>query len=171
MPYINYYKNDSFPAENDLPFQWLISFKKLINWWEEQAAVPDSIQSVRAREVIKRIENIPELSESFSDTNNIEKYREEINLILSPFFPSLTTNKEIKAVSLPFNQMLFNLTSRFANLLEMAQDENLISEIDADLIYMFSCLTILNEYYKTNINISPNLFFNIRNIQIKIENK
>ena len=171
MPYINYYKNNSFPAENELPFAWLISFKKLINWWEEQAALPDSIHSDRAREVLKRIEKIPRISEPFSDVGKIEMYCEEINLLLSPFFPSLTTTKEIKGVSLPFKQMLFNVTSRFTHLLEEAQDENLVSEIDANLIYMFSCMTILNEYYKTNINISPNLFFKIRNKQTLIVHK
>ena len=171
MPYIHYYKNNSFPAENDLPFQWRTSFKKLINWWEGQAALEDSFQTFRAKEVLKRIKKIPQLSGSFNDVSVIEKHCKEINLLLSPFFPSLTSTNEIKAVNLPFSAMLFNLTRRFANLLEESEGENLISEINADLIYMFSCMSILNDYYKINISISPNLFFSVRNKKTSILNK
>ncbi|MEO9021197.1 MAG: hypothetical protein ABI237_14360 [Ginsengibacter sp.] len=171
MPYIHYYKNNSFPAEHDLPFQWHVNFKRLINWWEGQATLTDSFQSDRAKEVLQHIKKIPQLSKSFDDVSMIEKYHEEINLLLSPFFPSLITTEELKAASLPFKQMLFNLTNRFTNLLKGAQDENLMSEINAELIYMFGCITILNGYYKANISISPNLFFSIRNKKTSIVQK
>ena len=89
-------------------------------------------------------------------------------MLLSPFFPSLTTTNEIKAAGIPFRPMLFNLTKRFADILDGAQDDILIPESNADLIYMFSCITILNSYYKANVSLSPNLFFNIRDKQTAI---
>ena len=168
MAFIHYYKNNFFPDEYALPFQLQINFKKLIAWWQEQAVLPDTFQSNKAREVLNRIEKTPELSSPFDDLGNIEKYQEEISLLLSPFFPSITTTNEIKAAAVPFKPILFNLTKRFDSLLEGEQDENLIPESTADLIYMFSCITILNGYYKANISLSPNLYFSIRDKQTSI---
>ncbi len=168
MSYVHYYKNNFFPEDCDLPFHLKINFKKLVNWWKEQAALPNPFQSGRAKEVLKRIEKTPELSKSFDDFGLVEKYEEEIRLLLSPFFPSLTTTNEIKAAGIPFRPLLFNLTNRFANILDGGQGEVLIPANSADLVYMFSCITILNGYYKANVTLSPNLFFNIRDKQTSI---
>jgi hypothetical protein len=162
MSYLRHYKDNFFSDEYDLPFELQINFKLLINWWEEQAKLPDPFQANRAKEVLKRIEKTPELCKPFDDFSLIEKYQEEVRLLLSPFFPSLTTTNEIKAAGIPFKPMLFNLTTRFANILEGAQGDVLIPESNSDLIYMFGCIIILNGYYKANVTLSPNLFFNIR---------
>lgn len=168
MSYLRHYKNNFFPDEYGLPFRLQINFKKLINWWKEQAELPDPFQSDKAKEVLRRIEKTPELFRPFDNFNLIEKYEEEIHLLLSPFFPSLTTTNEIKAAGIPFRPMLFNLTKRFANILDGAQSDALIPESNADLIYIFSCITILNGYYKADVSLSPNLFFNIRDKQTAI---
>jgi len=168
MSYILRYKNNFFPDEYALPFQPKINFKKLIGWWKEQAALYDPSESNKAKEVLKRIEKTPELSKPFDDFSLVEKYQEEIQLLLSPFFPSLTTTNEIKAAGIPFRPMLFNLTKRFTSILDGAENDILIPESNADMIYMFSCINILNGYYKANLSLSPNLFFNIRDKQTAI---
>ena len=168
MSYVHYYKNNFFPENCDLPFQPKINFKKLINWWKEQSALSDPFQSGMAKEVLKRIEKIPELSKSFDDISVVEKYQEEISLLVSPFFPSLTTTNEIKAAGVPFRPRLFNLTNRFANILNGEEEEFLIPTNSADLVYIFSCIIILNGYYKANVSLSPSLFFNIRDRQTSI---
>ena len=168
MSYLRYYKDNFFRGEGALPFHLKINFKILINWWKEQAELPDPFQSDRAKEVLERIAKIPELSKPFDDFNLIEKYQEEIRLLLSPFFPSLTTTNEIKAAGIPFRPMLFNFTKRFENILDGAQGDVLIPENNTDLVYMFGCIIILNGYYKAKVTLSPNLFFNIRDKQTAI---
>jgi hypothetical protein len=162
MSYVYNYKKNFFSEEYVLPFQVQINFKKLIEWWREQAASPATFESGRAQEVLRRVEKTPELLKPFDDFTLVEKYQEEIQLLLSPFFPSLTTTNEIKAAGIPFRPMLFNLTQRFETILDSAQGDVLIPESNADLIYTFSCIAILNGYYKANVSLSPNLFFNIR---------
>src|SRR6185312_15955282 len=157
MSYIHYYKHNFSPDKIDLPFQLQINFKKLIAWWKEQAEQPYSFESAKAIEVLKRIEKIPELAGPFDDFNLIEKHQDEIQLLLSPFFPSLTSTNEIKAAGIPFKPMLFNLTKRFAGILDGAQGDVIIPENDPDLIYMYSCMTVLNGYYKANVTLFPNL--------------
>ncbi len=168
MAYIHHYKNNFSPDDCDLPFQLQINFIKLIDWWKEQAAMSDSFESGRAKEVLRRIEKTPELYKPFDNISWIEKYQEEIHLLLSPFFPSLTTTNEIKAAAVPFRPTLFNLTKRFINILDGTQGDILIPESSPDLIYMYSCITILNGYYKANISLAPILFFNIRDKQTAI---
>ncbi len=168
MSYLHYYNNNFFPEEYASPFHLQINFKKLINWWKEQATLPDAFESGRAKEVLRRIEKTPALYKSFDDINQVEKYQKEIQLLLSPFFPSLTTTNEIKAAGVPFRPILFNLTERFANILKGSQGDILIPESNSDMIYMFSCVTILNAYYKANLSLSPNLFFNVRDKQTGI---
>lgn len=168
MSYLHYYKKNFFPDDFDLPFQLRINFKKLVDWWKEQASLSDSLESDRAKEVLKRIAKIPALAKSFDDFNQIEKYQDEICLLLSPFFPSLTTTNEIKAAGIPFRPMLFNLTKRFTDILNGSQGDILIPESDAGMIYMFSCITVLTGYYKADISLSPNLFFNIRDKKTNI---
>ena len=162
MPYIQNYKSNFFPEDYDLPFNLRINFIKLIEWWQQQAELPDSFESSRAQEVLKRIEKTPELFKPFEDINLVEKYEEEIRLLLSPFFPSLTTTNEIKAVGIPFRPMLFNLTRRFTNILEGSDNDLLVPETTADMIYLYSCITVLTGYYHADVTLSPNLFFNIR---------
>ncbi len=171
MAYTYNYKKNFFPDNYDLPFKLQINFINLINWWKEQAALDDPLESYRAKEVLKRIEKTPELSKPFKDVSLVEKYQEEIRLLLSPFFPSLTTTNEIKAAGIPFKPMLFNLTKRFTNILDGADNDFLVPESSPDLIYLFSCITILNAYYKANVSLSPNLFFNIRDKKTGIVRK
>ncbi|MEO8412581.1 MAG: hypothetical protein ABI472_02940 [Ginsengibacter sp.] len=101
MSYIHQYKKNFFSDDSNLPFQPEINFKKLINWWIEKAALTDSFESNRAKEVLKRIEKAPALSRPFDDFTMIEQYQDVIQLLLSPFFPSLTTTNEIKAAGVP----------------------------------------------------------------------
>ena len=168
MKYVHQYRNNYFPDEYALPFQLQMSFKKLIAWWEEQALMPDPFMANSARDVLKQIEKVPDISGTFGDFNKIEKHKKEINLLLSPLFPSLTTNNEIKAAGMPFKPILFNLTRRFANLIEQSDSKSLIPEANADLIYKICCINILNKYYHANVSLSPNLFFSIRDRETAI---
>ena len=168
MKYVHQYRNNYFPDEYALPFQLQMNFKKLIAWWEEQALMPDPFMANSARDVLKQIEKVPDISGTFGDFNKIEKHKKEINLLLSPLFPSLTTNNEIKAAGIPFKPILFNLTRRFANLIEQSDSKSLIPEASADLIYKICCMNILNKYYHANVSLSPNLFFSIRDHETAI---
>jgi hypothetical protein len=91
MSYIWYYKFDNVV---EMPFRVQLNFKKLIAWWEEQATT-NSIYSILAQEVLKRIEQVPELRSSFDNPDCVEKFKDEIQILLSPFFPSLTTTNFI----------------------------------------------------------------------------
>ena len=168
MSYVRKYKGNLFSDELALPFQLQINFKKLISWWREQAQLPDSPEAARAREVLKAIEKTPELHQSFDNLEWIEKYENEIRLLLSPFFPSLTTTNEIKAAGMPFKPVLFNLTKRFNNILDVSEGDVHLPVNNPEMMYMLACISILNAHYKANIALTPNIYFDIRDKQTEI---
>ncbi len=101
MAYVRHYGKDYVPESYDLPFRLKVNFKKLVLWWKEQANSTVAFESEPARGVLKRIEKIPELFDSFENTGLIEEYQEEIQYLLSPFFPHLpATTKLRRPVSL-----------------------------------------------------------------------
>ena len=148
----------------EMPFRVQFNFKKLIGWWEEQAAATDSFYSITAKEVLKRIEQTPELRASFDNLELIEKYEQEIRMLLSPFFPSLTTTNEIRIAGMPFQPFYFNPTKRFSTTIEAAEGEiGSPTLTDSNFAYVYGCVAILNLFYGANINHNPLLYFNIPN--------
>ena len=99
MSYVRYIRANESSDNVELPFITQICFKKVIDWWQEQLNEPASFESDRATEVFRRIAKNPALTEPFTDTASIETHKEDIQLLLSPFFPSLTTTNETRAVT------------------------------------------------------------------------
>ena len=163
MSYIRHFTGEAIPDDVVMPFRLNVNFKKLIAWWEEQAASADPFESARAREVLKRIDKTPQLRESIANIDLIEEYQQEVQLLLSPFFPSLTSTNEIKAAGIPFKLLFFNLTKRFTAVVDAAESDIQLPIRNPELMYMFGCIAILNAYYRANINHSPVLHFDIRN--------
>jgi hypothetical protein len=161
MSYVRQYKSNVLLDEFAFPFRLKVNFKKLMQWWKEQAEVPGSSEAPRAAEVLNAVEKIPELHQSFDNTEWIEKYQEEIRLLLSPIFPSLTTTNEIKAAAMPFKPVLFNLTKRFANILDGSQGDIHVSVSNPEMMVMAACIAILNRHYNANISFTPNIYFDI----------
>src|SRR5687768_6254464 len=160
MSYVWYYKVDNLV---EMPFRVQLNFKKLFAWWEAQAAT-GSVYSILAQEVLKRIEHVPALRASFDDPNSIEEFKDEIQLLLSPFFPSLTTTNEIRVAGMPFHPFYFNPTKRFSSIIESAEgDVGFPSSFDSKFAYRFGCIAILNLFYGANINYNPLQYFNIPN--------
>lgn len=161
MSYVRYVKNEGVSGNIELPIQIRFNFKKLIAWWQEQMNNPDSFEADRAREVFNRLEKNPVLTKSFTDIDLIEKYQDDIQLLLSPFFPSLTTTNETRAVSMPYQNFFFNTTRRFSNILDAADNDIIDPLSDFEFKYIFSCIPLLNSLYGAGINYNRNFYYDI----------
>ncbi len=150
----------SFP---DSPFQIELSFFHVIGELEKQAAGPVSEASIRAKALLAEVENCPELIEGLTTAGQIEKNGDLIHRLLADYFPEALTSNEIKAVNLPYADLIFNHTARFKKILQAAGPDFSfnIRDFDEHQFYVLSCCIILNEFYGTSLDFARPLFYDI----------
>ncbi len=163
MSFIRYTKSAQYNDSAEFPLKVQYNFKELIAWWQQQLNEPGGYEADRALEVFKRLEQNPILKEAFTDVSILEKHQEDIELLLSPFFPSLTTTNETRAACMPYQDYFFNTTDRFAKILDDAEGNIDVPKNKADSMYVFGCIPILNIIYNAGINFNRNFYFDIPN--------
>src|SRR5690606_28598988 len=105
---------------SDSPMLQLVSFNKLLEHYEGQLHSDDAYLAERARTVLDAQAPYPVLREGFTDLSLLAEHREVIGLILEDAFPPMLTHNEIKTATTAFENMVFNSSERFKNILEMA---------------------------------------------------
>lgn len=148
---------------HESPFQTFISFHKVINILEEIALSSIDYRSNYAKAILKEVTAKPELREGIDNLNFIKENEELINYLLADLFPTALTHNEIKAVTLPFQNITFNYTERFKKILKDAGqtfDMN-IRDFDEHQFYIMNCSLILNAHYNQNIDFGKPLFYDI----------
>lgn len=149
---------------NESPFKTLISFHKLIESLEEITLSDVDYRSNYAKAVLKEIELIPEFRTGIADLSIIENNKTLIKYLLADLFPTSLTNNEIKAVTIPFQNLTFNYSQRFKKILDAAGDFDLtIRDFNDDQFYILSCILILNSYYGQQFDYNKPLFYDIPN--------
>ncbi|MDM1044060.1 hypothetical protein HX004_04275 [Myroides sp. 1354] len=88
------------------------------------------------------------------------------NLIVELFdviFPSALSDNEIKAVSMPFQNIMFNHTRRFKQIIEDAGGKYTgeIRNFNQNEYYIACCCIIMNYYFKSNFDLTQPLFIDL----------
>ncbi|UQD57422.1 GAF domain-containing protein [Flavobacterium sp. K5-23] len=145
------------------PFKTQISFHKLIESLEQIALTDVDYRSNYAKALLKEIEPIPEFRSGIEDFSVIEKNETLIKYLLADLFPTALTNNEIKAVTIPFQNLTFNYSERFRKILKDAGGtfDMTIRDFDKHQFYIMSCSMILNSYYGQHLDFSKPLFYDI----------
>jgi hypothetical protein len=145
------------------PFKTQISFHKLIESLEQIALTDVDYRSNYAKALLKEIEPLPELRSGIEDLSVIEKNETLIKYLLADLFPTALTNNEIKAVTIPFQNLTFNYSERFRKILKDAGGtfDMTIRDFDEHQFYIMSCSMILNSYYGQHFDFSKPLFYDI----------
>jgi hypothetical protein len=163
MSYIQHFENQELTKGLSLPFTPRINFRKLIAWWQKQAESNDPAESAKAIEVLKLIDETPQLKESIGDADELQNYQPQLEVLLAPFFPPILSKFDFKAAGLPFRPMFFNQTQRLARLSEASEGDIRIPIKDRDMMYIYACLTILNGYYRAGVAFMHDLHFDFHN--------
>jgi hypothetical protein len=145
------------------PFKTQISFHKLIESLEEIALSDIDYRSNYAQALLKEIERFPEFRTGIEDLSIIEKNKTLIKYLLADLFPTALTKNEIKAVTIPFQNLTFNFSERFTKILQDAGGDfdMTIRDFNENQFYIVSCILILNTYYKQHYEINKPLFYDI----------
>lgn len=140
----------------DTPFVVKLSFDKYIEAMEQD---PSESQKALLEEVALH----PELRTGITELAGIEPHLELMSRLLADFFPKGLTHNEIKALSIPYTNTIFNHTERFKAILAAAGDtfKMDIRGFDEHQFYVLSCCLILNQYYGTQLDFGKPLFYDI----------
>ena len=151
------------PITNMLPFELKASFEKLFDYWKEVAGGDDEYAAVYARSVLDRVAHAKEIHEPFTDWTLFDTYKEEIDLLIQPLFPTATTKNEIKAAVLPFHPFPFAYSERFNEILKDAYEEfRFGADKDPNVFYRDACTFILNMMYNTNFDSKTPLVIDVK---------
>jgi hypothetical protein len=146
----------------DNPFQLQLSFNLLIEHLES-AATQTGIRADWAKTVLEQIALLPQLREGITDIRFVDQNAKVISNLLAELFPAALTLNEIKAVTIPFQDILINQTQRFKDIIAAAGPSFDISirDFTNHQFYIMSCCMILGEYYDKHFNFSKPLYYDI----------
>jgi hypothetical protein len=152
-------------SEIELPLQLNVSFNKVLNLFKKYAdkKYVEHPYHSSAKEMVNLINLHPELNTGFSDYSLLEKYKEEIELLLNPLFPEPLLFNEIKAASIPFSFTSFKFTDRFKSILKNAgEDYQLdVRNFEDDSMYIMACTFILAFIYDYKVDLKRPFYFDI----------
>ena len=160
---IKYFETMETYEHLESPMLLKISFNKLLTKYEELAKSDDEFLAAKALRVLKAQEPYPELRDGFTDFSLLETYKREIGIILEDSFSDVLTVNEIKAASVPFQNLIFNSSERFKNIIKAGgKDFDLkIKNMPEDDTYIIACTIILNFCYGYNLNFKRPFFYEI----------
>jgi hypothetical protein len=130
----------------------------------EQIAASDvDYRSNYATALLQETAAFPEFREGIQDWKVLQENETLVRNLLADLFPTALTNNEIKAVSIPFQNLTFNYTERFKKILQQEGFSSDISirDMSDNHLYVLNCTLILNAFYGQNINFNKPLFFDI----------
>ena len=150
--------------KKEFPLDIRISFHRIICEYKEQLKNETSeISRQYLEQMLEYVSSFPALTQGVESVKDLEKYKDPIRILMKDLFPEILSAKEIKAISVPFHNILFNSTSKFSGILNNAgEDFHLkMRNLSADLDYIFGCILILNMYYGYDIDYSRPLYYDI----------
>jgi hypothetical protein len=152
-----------FTQYTEKPFRLELSFHKVIENLRQTAATGSGYKAGRAKDLLARVKQHPELEEGIESEEQITGNNGLIADLLSDLFPEALGNNEIKAVSIPYMGLSFNQTPRLKKILADAGPDFQFSirDFDDKHLYILSCCIILNRLYGTKLDFTRPMFYDI----------
>ena len=149
-----------------LPFKQYISFRKVFDFYKTYTEDENHPYYKSAVEITEHLGQYDDLINGFDDFSLLEKYNEQIDLMLEGLFPEILTRNEIKAASIPFSFTSFKFSKRFETILENAGEdfEFQIKNLEEDKLYINACAMILGFYYQKPLDLKRPFSFDIPNV-------
>ena len=153
------------PLKNyeNMPIQRIISFNKLLEYYDDLAESKDEFLAAKAKRVLNAQAPYPELRDGFTDLSLLEKHKGVIKIILEDTFSDVLSQNEIKTASFPYDDTIFNSSKRFQRLLKAA-GPNFIPKIrnqEEEVNYIMAAVVVLNFYYGFKLDFARPYFYDI----------
>jgi hypothetical protein len=131
-----------------------LSFSELIKEYKIRLRAETNVTVVNyLKGILQLVDEYPALETGFNQ-GELPKYKDAITIILSDLFPHALTKNEIKGITIPFSNLLFNCSERLEDILSHAPDDfSLLQNTDFDYFTMY-CGVILHDVYKVDLDLS-----------------
>ena len=150
-----------FPEFSNSPFQVKLSFHKLIERYKQLAAFGKGSVAAPAKAKLKLISLYPDLAEVIDGEEKLTSMSKTISQFLSDIFPVALTKEEIKAVTIPYQNKIFNPTAKFSRIIASSGSsfEISLSGDSRDCFYVAACHLILKRFYGIELDIYKPIYF------------
>jgi hypothetical protein len=148
---------------SETPFVIQLSFDQVIGDLEKIVENGSGERVAEAAALLQEVALYPEFREGITDDQQIGRHTALLRNLMKDYFPAALTMNEIKAVSIPYRNLVFNHSERFKNILNAAGNDFQINirDFDEHQFYVLSCCLILNDYYGTQLDFGRPLFYDI----------
>lgn len=144
------------PQKNIYPFQIQLSFEKIRDNFQKRLKEENNpVSRAYIEGVLEYSEAYPEIFEGIIDFEHLDAFDEQIKILLDDLFPDILTHNEIKAATVPFQNIVFRTTKRFESILKAVPDKNFKFQprnFNIEKDYILACIIILNTYYNYNVD-------------------
>ncbi len=150
--------------QKNFPLEIKISFHQIIELYRQQLEKESSkISRDYLTEMLEYISSFPVLEEGIENFEDLKKVKDPIRILMKDLFPEILSGTQIKAISVPFHNVIFNSTQRFREILSGAGKDFSLSmrNLSDDLDYIYACILILNKFYGYDIDFSRPLYYDI----------
>jgi len=160
-------KRMSLNNYDNMPIRRVISFNKLLQYYDQLAKSDDAFMVAKAKRVLEAQAPYPELREGFTDVSLIEKHKAVIKIILEDTFSDILGQNEIKAASVPYDDLIFSASERFQKILAEAGPnfEPKIRNQEEEVSYIIAAVVVLYFYYGFKLDFSRPYFYDIPDAQ------
>ena len=156
----------NYSTENKFPFSSVLSLRLLVEYWEKsilEGNVPGFGENL-----LKSINEAPELREPIYDPSILEKHRLLINFLVTAVIPPANEETDISAAIFPFDFKALYSTRAFERALDLKElgncvTTNLPNNQMALGKTVKACLMILERFYDVKIGLEKPIHFTVRN--------
>jgi hypothetical protein len=147
----------------EFPLEIKISFRKLFDLYRNQLDSGRAINRAHAESVLALEEQFPKLSEGLETEQELQDYKEQIDLVLDDLFPVVATKNEIKVATTPFQELIFKSSQRYKDIVAAAgpEFEMELINFNENYFYIMGCSIILGQYYGYTIDFKRPFYYNI----------
>jgi hypothetical protein len=110
-------KEEILKLFKEFPFKSYLSFEPLIEFWANNLKSENEYRSGFVKDVLEKINQIPELNKPIEDLSLIEKHKDIIDLLMTVIYPTTQWNKMIGSSVIPFTFDFFYRTPSFEKIL------------------------------------------------------
>jgi hypothetical protein len=140
------------PGIDTFPFNTILSFVPIIEYWKAKTNDPSKALSLVARQIAKELKEAPELFEPIENFEILQKHYELVGLLMSAIFPPATFETETIGAITPLQDYSFYFSPKFSEII-LSEDHHLKQPLNMDAKTMRYYLTrlayllILEKFY------------------------